>query len=76
MDYIILVVLIKGISTDEYDMIKDGPLKNNPFLNNLQLNKLPEKSGHASLLNDNIDYSLLFDKSKQHYNYKIGQTKK
>jgi hypothetical protein len=73
MDYIILVVLFKGISIDEYDRLQDGPLKNNPFLEILQLNKLPEKMGHSVLLNNYIDYSLLFDKSKQPYKHKINK---
>ena len=67
MDYIILVVLIKGISSEETELLKDGPIGNNPFLDNLQLKKLPKKSGHAVLPNKYIDYSLLFDKSKQPY---------
>lgn len=71
MDYIIIVVLVKGISSEEIELLNDGPLKNNPFLENLQLKKLPKKTGHAVLLNNYIDYSLLFDKSKQPY--KLGE---
>jgi len=67
MDYVILVVLVKGISHNNAKLIAEGPLINHPFLEQLSLDKLPRSNGQAKMLNQFLDYSLLFNKGKQPY---------
>jgi carbonic anhydrase len=59
------VVFVKGIEEENISQIKEGSLQNHPFLDLLDLDKIPQKKGEARLLTRVLDYSLLFDNSKQ-----------
>ncbi len=67
MDYVIIVVLVKGINSHNAKLISNGPLINHPFLEQIELHTLPKKNGQAKMLNHFIDYSFLFNKGKQPY---------
>lgn len=58
-------MFVKGIEEENLSTIRNGPMKDNPFLKSLELRRLPKKSGEARLLSGVIDYSLLFNNSKQ-----------
>lgn len=67
MDLISLVLLFKGV--DDYNIsnldLEDGPLMNHPFLDLLDLDKLPYKKGHARMLTKYFNFNLLLDPSLQ-----------
>lgn len=67
MEYVILVVLVRGINEKNPKIINEGPLINHPFLDQLHLNNLPKKNGESKILPEHLDYSLLFNKAKQSY---------
>lgn len=71
LDFAILSFFVKGIEDENLDQLQDGVLRDHPFLEFLELDKLPKKKGEARQLSKAIDYSLIFDKSKQPYKFKL-----
>jgi carbonic anhydrase len=67
MDLICLVLLFKGIDEDNVSKIglADGPILNHPFLDLLDMDKLPYKKGHARMLTKYFNFNLLLDPSVQ-----------
>jgi hypothetical protein len=67
----------KGIEKADLKNIKDTLIEDHPFLNQylssyfrLDLDFLPKMKGEAKLLSSFLDFSLIFDQSKQPYQYK------
>lgn len=62
-----LVIFVKGIEEENLHNFQDAKIVNHPFLDQLELDKLPRKNGEARLLSKVLDFSLLFDKARQPY---------
>jgi hypothetical protein len=73
LDYVSVTIFVKGIDDENLSSEDDGPLKDHPFLDLLELDKIPMNKGEARLLSNFFDYSLLFDDSKQPYKFNINK---
>lgn len=75
-DYLVIVILVKGIEEDHYNLYEKRSIKTHPFIDLLEVDKLPVSKGLARLLSKNINLNLIFDKSKQPFKLKNISTNK
>lgn len=64
-DYLVLVILVKGIEEENYHEYIKETVKSHPFIDLLEVDMLPVSKGLARLLSNNLNFDLIFDRSKQ-----------